>query len=89
MPEFDVSPDAVLSLENLRALDKIGFKKIFQNTPVARIGHERFSRNVKIAMKNREKRENVSRRPLRTSVIPDMSRSQSASGLIGNPEAKK
>lgn len=52
MPEFDVCPSAVLALENLNALDMIGFQKMFRNTPVERIGLERFRRNVKIASDN-------------------------------------
>ena len=55
MPEFNVSPSTILSLENLSVLDKIGFQKMFRKTPVERIGLERFIRNVKIAMRNRKK----------------------------------
>jgi len=54
MPEFNVLPSAVLSLENLSALDKVGFQKIFRKTPVERIGPERFSRNVKIGLSNQK-----------------------------------
>jgi len=54
MPEFDISPPAVSSLENLSALDKIGFQKMFRNTPVARIGLERLLRNVRIALDNKK-----------------------------------
>lgn len=60
MPEFDVSPCAALSLENLSALDKIGFQKMFRNTPVERIGFERVARNVKIALANQRKERNIS-----------------------------
>lgn len=52
MPEFDVLPSTVLPLEKLSALDNIGFKNMFRKTPVERIGFERFSRNVRIALLN-------------------------------------
>lgn len=54
MPEFDVSPSAFFSLENLSALDNAGFQKMFGQTPVERIGLERFLRNVKIAVVNKK-----------------------------------
>jgi len=54
MPEFDVAPSAFFTLENLSALDKIGFQKMFRNTPVERIGLERFLRNVRIALVNKK-----------------------------------
>jgi len=52
MPEFDIPPSAVPSLEVLGRLDRHGFKKMFANTPVERTGFERFQRNVKIALAN-------------------------------------
>lgn len=60
IPEFDVPHSAILSLEKLSALDKVGFRKMFRKTPVERIGLEWFLRNVKIARSNQRKERNIS-----------------------------
>lgn len=55
MDEFNVSPSAVPALDELSALNQGGFKKKFRGTPLERIGLERFSRNVKVALANQKK----------------------------------
>jgi epoxyqueuosine reductase len=46
-PELDAPP-----LAELAALDDAGFRAFFSGTPVKRLGHERFLRNVAIAIGN-------------------------------------
>lgn len=58
MEEFNVSPSAAQTLDNLRALDREGFEKKFRGTPVERIGLEQFLRNVRIALANQKKKIN-------------------------------
>lgn len=60
MPEFDIIPAAAFSLENLSLMDKVGFQNMFRNSAVKRVGFERFSRNIKIALDNQRKERNLS-----------------------------
>lgn len=55
MKEFNVSSSTISSLEELLGLDQEGFRKMFQGTPVERIGLERFLRNVKTVLANQKK----------------------------------
>jgi len=43
---------AALPLERLAALDDAGFRALFATTPIKRVGHKRFLRNVLIAIGN-------------------------------------
>lgn len=52
MPEFNLASSAVPSLDDMAKLDEKGFITSFKNTPVYRIGLDRFLRNVKIALAN-------------------------------------
>ena len=52
MAEFDVKQSVIPSLDEFSRLNEESFNKMFRNTPVKRIGLERFQRNVKIALAN-------------------------------------
>lgn len=55
MAEFDVKPSNVPALDELSRLNKETFNKMFRDSPVKRIGLERFLRNVKIALANNKR----------------------------------